>query len=532
MSNLYDLTFFDIYEKNSIRFGSKCAVHWNSRDISYKDIFLQTCRLAEGLSLLDLASGSRIAVLCKNHPVFFHLFGAASALDLTLVMINRRLSDDEISYIVEDTTPCVMICDNGMADRAEKLAASYSFMEHCFIVNDFKEKKSVPTVSDSPGVEMASPGMEASDREKCCKDISTLYLNPVKPFKNSGRDNPFIIIHTAAVQGKPRGAVLTEKNIILANMQIINTFGFNSRKSYLNILPLFHIMGINMGLGTFQAGGKNVIVEKFVPRKALELIEQEKINFTGSFPPILTNLIDEIEKNNFDLTSLELAAGLEMPDTVKKWEKAADAKFWTMYGQTETSGLITFAEYFMRPGSAGKISLLANIKITDDFDNFLPAGETGEILVKGPLVFKGYWNADDLNKHTFRGNWHHTGDLGMIDDDGFLFFKGRKAERDLIKPGGENVFPAEVENAILKHDAVKEVCVFGVPDKKFGEGVKAVCSLYTGKSLTKKELIKFTGSLIAGYKKPGYVEFIKELPKTEDGSIDRQLIKKTFPEKS
>jgi len=158
----------------------------------------------------------------------------------------------------------------------------------------------------------------------------------------------------------------------------------------------------------------------------------------------------------------------------------------------------------------------------------VPTGATGEIVVRGPLVFQGYWNAEDVNALTFREGWHHTGDLGMMDSEGFLFFKGRKAERELIKPGGENVFPAEVEKAILKHEAVREVCVFGVPDPKFGEGIKAVCSLNPGKSLTREDLIKFCGSLIAGYKKPRYVEFIKDLPKAENGTIDRQKIKTDY----
>ena len=172
--------------------------------------------------------------------------------------------------------------------------------------------------------------------------------------------------------------------------------------------------------------------------------------------------------------------------------------------------------------------MLATVQIADEVDTLLPVNTTGEILVKGPLVFQGYWNAPGLNKLTFRQGWHHTGDLGMIDSDGFLFFKGRKAERELIKPGGENVFPAEVEKAILQHDAVEDVIVFGVPDPKFGEGIKAVIVLHPGIKLTKEDVIAFTGSLIAGYKKPRYVEFVDHLPRTEDGSIDRIRIKTDF----
>ena len=414
-------------------------------------------------------------------------------------MINRRLSHDEASYIIEDTTSCLIFCDKEMADQAETLKKSFSCLEHCYVVDE----------NDT--------------------NFSNLYNgSPLQDTIPSCPTDPFVIIHTAAMLGKPRGAILGQENIILANQQIIHTFGLDENKTYLNILPLFHIMGINMGLAILQAGGKNIIQEKFDSPKTLELIQEQKVNLFGSFPPILTNLIDAMNQNDFNLSSLEIAAGLEMPDTAKKWEACTDSKFWTMYGQTETSGLITFAEYFAKPGSAGIISTLANIKIADDFDTILPIGETGEILVRGPLVFQGYWNVDELNAYTFRNGWHHTGDLGMIDADGFLFFKGRKAEKELIKPGGENVFPAEVEKAILEHDAIKEVCVFGVPDPKFGEGIKAVCSLNSGTALTKDDLIKFCGSLIAGYKKPRYIEFINELPKTEDGTIDREKIKAEY----
>ena len=499
MNSLHNLTYFDIYEKNARYKGSSCAIHFKAEDVTYSDLFLQTAKFANGLKRLNLPTGSRIAVLCKNHPAFFHLFGAASALNLVLVLINRRLSPDEIAYIIEDTTPSLIICDTEMADQAKTLTQSFSCLKQCYVV------------------------------DKDDTDFSNLYDNsPLKIPVPCRPADPFVIIHTAAVQGKPRGAVLGQENIILANEQIIHAFGLDDTKTYLNILPLFHIMGINLGLGMLQAGGKNIIIEKFDPAKTLELIQEQKVNLFGSFPPILANLLDAIEDGNFDLSSLEIAAGLEMPDTAKKWETATSSKFWTMYGQTETSGLITFTEYFKKTGSAGIISPLANIKIADDFDTLLSVGETGEILVRGPLVFQGYWNADELNSNTFRSGWHHTGDLGMIDADGFLFFKGRKAEKELIKPGGENVFPAEVEKAILEHDAIKEVCVFGVPDPKFGEGIKAVCSLTPGTNLTKDDLIKFCGSLIAGYKKPRYVEFINELPKAEDGTIDREKIKAEY----
>lgn len=499
MNSLRNLTFFDIYEKNAIFNGKNPALFWNSTDISYKDLYSDAARLASGLKSLKLESGTRIAVLCKNHPVFFHLFGAASALNLTLVLINRRLNEEEVEFIVKDTTPDVIFCDADMANQAQELTKKFSFLKHYFIAD-----------TDHTAFHALYKGPEIT---------KTRLVEPT---------DPFVIIHTAAVKGKPRGAVLSQENIILANQQIIQAYDLDSSKTCLNILPLFHIMGINLGLGILQAGGRNIVIEKFNPKQTLELIQEQNATLFGSFPPILSNLLEAQKGNGYDLSSLEITAGLEMPDTAKKWEALTDSKFWTMYGQTETSGLITFAEIFEKSGSAGKISPLVNIKITNEYDQPLAFGETGEILVRGPLVFQGYWNQDDLNRHTFRNGWHHTGDLGMLDTDGFLFFKGRKAEKELIKPGGENVFPAEVEKTILEHESVEAVCVFGVPDPEFGEGIKAVCSLKKGSKLSRDDLIAFCGSRIAGYKKPRYVAFISDLPKAEDGSIDREKIKTEY----
>lgn len=496
MNSQSTLSFFEIYEKNALLHPTHCAIHWKSQNISYSELFEQTRQLAKGIQRLNLEPGSRIAVLSFNHPFFFHLFGAASALNLCLVLINRRLSPEEISHVIQDTTPSVIFNDSQMADQAKKLISEHACLNHSFTIDE---------------------------------NVSPLYHSP--PFTSpviGRKEDPFVIIHTAAVQGKPRGAVLSQANIILSNLQLVHTFGLNTTKTHLNVLPLFHIMGVNFGLATLMAGGKNVILERFDPQHTLDLIQEQKVTIFGSFPPILSLLLDLIETGKFDLPSLEIVAGLEMPDTVKKWEAATGSTFWTMYGQTETSGLISFSEYFKRPGSAGVISQLAYVQIADELDNFLPLDTTGEILVKGPLVFQGYWNAAELTAQTFREGWHHTGDLGMIDSDGFLFFKGRKPEKELIKPGGENVFPAEVEKAILQHEAVKEVCVFGVPDPKFGEGIKAVIALHPEKKLTREELIAFTGPLIAGYKKPRYVEFIDRLPKTADGAIDRIKIKTDF----
>jgi len=235
MDNFHNLSFFDIYEKNALYNGSNTAIYDGDCEngygaITYSDLFQKTARLANSLKRLNLPSKSRIAILCKNHPLFFHLFGAASALNLTLVLINRRLSSDEVSHIIEDTTPSIIFADEQMADQAKNLCNTFSCLEHNFVVNENNEQ--FLNLYDDTPLEIQTP---------------------------CGQDDPFIIIHTAAMLGKPRGAVLSQNNIILSNQQIIQAFDLNETKAYLNILPLFHIMGVNLGLGMLQAGGKNVI---------------------------------------------------------------------------------------------------------------------------------------------------------------------------------------------------------------------------------------------------------------------------------
>jgi acyl-CoA synthetase (AMP-forming)/AMP-acid ligase II len=153
-------------------------------------------------------------------------------------------------------------------------------------------------------------------------------------------------------------------------------------------------------------------------------------------------------------------------------------------------------------------------------------GEPGEICARGPGVFMGYWGRDEDNAYTFRNGWHHTGDIGRFDEDGYLYYVKRKAQKELIKPGGENVYPAEVEKVILRHEAIAEVSVIGVPDQEWGEAIKAVCVLKAGKSVEPKVLSEFVASKIARYKKPKFVVFVDALPKTDDGDINRDQIKK------
>jgi len=172
--------------------------------------------------------------------------------------------------------------------------------------------------------------------------------------------------------------------------------------------------------------------------------------------------------------------------------------------------------------------LFTEVQLVDDTDRPVGTGQVGEIAVRGPMVFKGYWNLPEDTAQIFREGRHHTGDLGRFDEEGFLWYAGRKAEKELIKPGGENVYPAEVEKVILQHPAIEKTVVIGVPDPKWKEGIKAVCQLRKGHSLDPQALIDFVGEHIARYKKPRVVQFVEELPVLQDGSIDRAKVKRLY----
>ena len=220
--------------------------------------------------------------------------------------------------------------------------------------------------------------------------------------------------------------------------------------------------------------------------------------------------------------------GLDAPEVIDQYQETTGGTFYCMYGQTETSMIASIGPYNEAPGSAGRPIMLGSVRLMDEDDQPVLTGEVGEIALRGPMVFKGYWGLDEDNRYTFRNDWHHTGDLGRMDEAGFLWYAGRKADKELIKPGGENVYPAEVEKAVLEHPDVEKVVVFGVPDPKWKEGIKAVCVLSAGAALSAKDLIAFVGNRIARYKKPQYVEFVDTLPENADGAVDREKVKEQY----
>jgi len=499
--SLRSFTVYDIVKRNGRVFKKRVAIQAEERSITFGELSDQTCAIIGALASRGIGRGDRIAVLTRNRPEFFPLLGAIAALGAIMVPINARLSAEEIRHILADTEPVLFLFETEFEKLLPELAPGLASVKELIV---FGNGGGAHTAFDTFLHHRAGEAAAVADGE------------------------PLVIIHTAAIQGKPRGAMLTHRNLVACSIHATAALGLTYDDAYLNILPLFHIAGLMAALTVLHAGGRNLLIAKYDPVAAGRMIDREKISFIGNFPPILTQLLDAQAAGECSLSALRHVLGVELPDTVKRFEKLGTGQFWLAYGQTETMGLTCFCLNAERTGSAGRPGPLVDMRIADEADREVDPGKPGEIQIRGPLVFAGYWGEKELTDQTLRGGWHHTGDVGRLDEEGYLFFVGRKAEKELIKPGGENVYPAEVEKVVLEHPGIREVAVIGVPDPKFGEGIKAVCVLKEGARISGQELIEFVGGRIARYKKPGYVEFVDALPKRGDGTVDRTKVKELY----
>jgi len=504
---LYDFTIYDVINRNARCFKQRPA--WleisDGREITFGELKDMVDHLAKGLQDVGLKKGDRIGIMGKNSLEYFLLYGAASALGLIVIAINWRLSADEV--------------ENNLADGAPRLVfADPEFQE---LIQGLKDK----LTSVKKYYNLSGEGGSFEDFNRLLDNNADFKLEDV------ATDNGTVIIHTAAVEGKPRGALVTHRNILSATTQFSHVFKIYKEDVHLNLLPLFHVGGLFIAMTAFHAGALNINVSRFDADQAVDFIQEKKITMLFDFAPILASILDSKEKSGKDISSLRLVAGLDSPETIERYQKVTGGEFFVVYGQTEVSALVTISPYNEKPGSAGRPLPLADVRLFDDYDKEVETGQVGEIVVRGPMVFKGYWNLPKETEYAFREGFHHTGDTARFDEDGFLMYAGRKAEKELIKPGGENVYPAEVEKVILQHPAVERTVVFGVPDPKWKEGIKAVCQLKEGQSLEPQELIDFVGERIARFKKPQYVAFIKDFPLLEDGSPDRAKVKELYDQK-
>ena len=499
---LYDFTVYDMICRSATMNPDQGAVVFKDRRLTYA-AFKEKCdHLAAGLIKAGIMPGDRLAVVAHNCDEYVILYGAAAKIGAIVLPVNWRFQEEEVGFVLNDGSPRFVFAGRPYGDVVAKVAKRVKTIEKCFAMGP----------GDPPEGFLPFNSLYTREGVDRAFDISA--------------DAGFVIIHTAAVEGEPRGALLSQANIVYGSMVTLLRYHLNAEDCHICILPLFHIAGLAMTMATLHCGGKSVIMERFKPEEALAAIEKEKGTTFFNFAPILKMLMEANEQAGHDLSSLRHVTGMDHPENIMRFlELVPGVQYETGFGQTEAMG-VTGGLISDRPGSAGRATPLSRVALFDDLDREVSTGEPGEICVRSPAVFLGYWGREVDNAHTFRNGWHHTGDIGRFDEDGFLWYVKRKAQKELIKPGGENVYPAEVEKVILSHGAVAAVSVIGVSDKQWGEAIKAVCVLAPGKTVEPEELREYVASKIARYKKPKHVVFVDALPKTADNEIDREKVKK------
>jgi long-chain acyl-CoA synthetase len=487
-------TFYEILTENARQSPEQPAVIEQERSYTHAEFLVQVDRLAAGISTAGLQAGDRIAVLAQNSIEYMELYGACAKLGTVAYPINWRLTAEEVGAVLSLAEPSMLIVG------AEHLAQLEGL--------DLEAIKARIAMMDSPPA-----GFRA---------FAELYGEPGSADSPTSPDDVFVIISTAAVAGVPRGAMLTHANLVTVSQQLIGVFGLDSSDRHLAALPLFHLTGMNLSLGILVAGGANVITPAFDPGLSAQMIDTHAVTVLADFPPVLEMLMEARGEASWE--SLRAVFGLDSPEMIMRLQSETGARFWTGFGQAETSGLVTIGPADERPGSAGKPLPMAEVRLVDDLEEQVPVGQPGEIVVRSPLVFAGYWNDPAATEFAARGGWHHTGDVGRFDEDGYLYYVARKPEKALIKTGGENVYPAEVEQVLLKLPQVAAVAVIGVPDEKWGEAVKAVIELKPGERLSSEEAIAAVAEQIASYKKPRHIVFVEALPRDDAGEVDRERV--------
>lgn len=494
--SLRSFTLFDRIERNARLHAQRTAYVADGLRVTHAEYAERVRRLAAGLAAAGVNTGDRIAIVAHNSALYLDLFGAAARLGAMVVPVNWRLAADEVAYVLADTAPRVVLA---APDLQAPLANA-----------------------DLSGVQTFSTG-EASAGWRAA---ATLYLDAAVPPAAIDDDAGLLIVHTAAVGGRARGALLSHRGLLEGAAQSARGWALTAQDVHIGVLPFFHIAGVAMWLALQAAGGSTWVMARFDPKAVVGTIDREGGSVLGSFPPMLAGVLDAAAAAGSALKALRVVSGLEAPETLARLASTCPhADFWVGYGQTETSGSVSKARFADRPGSAGRPVDGHVVAIVDDEDRPVRAGTTGEIVVRGPMVFRGYWQREADNALTFRNGWHHTGDMGRLDDDGYLWYMGRSPAKELIKPGGENVYPAEVERTLAEHPAVAAAMVFGVPDPQWGEAVKAVCETRPGAAVAAEELIEFVAARIARYKKPKHVVFVERLPRSADGAVDRAAVK-------
>jgi long-chain acyl-CoA synthetase len=486
------------------------ATSYADRVRTWREVRAEVGQLAAGLRALGISPGDRIALLGANSDRYLDSFFAASWTGAVLVPLNTRLAENELTACLRDSGAGLLLAGDGFAAIAGRLGPAAPELRH--VVHIGEEPAPVGTMD-----------YQALIGE--CKSC---------PAADGDGRMPAGIFYTGGTTGTPKGVVLSHDNLLANAWHILPALGWQHETVFLHAAPMFHLADICCLVAVSAVAGRHVILPGFAPDAVIDAGEAHHVTALGLVPTMISGLVNSPGLAGRDLSSLTsiLYGGSPMPaELITRTRQALPgAWLWQAYGQSEAAPILTLLppEGHL-PGPASKASSAGlpvpgcEIAIRDPATGEeVPPGQDGEICGRGDNVMTGYWNQPDLTATVLRDGWLHTGDGGYLDADGYLYVTGRITER--IITGGENVYPAEVENVLCQHPAVAEAAVIGLPDGHWGQRIHAVIAPRPGTQPDTAEIIAFCRARLAGYKCPRSIDILDALPRTGAGKIDKRSL--------
>ena len=491
--------------------------------LTYRELGERVRLLAQGLASLGLRSGDRISIVAPNSLGFYETYYASAMLGLILNPINIRLAGPEMAFILNDS-----------GSRAVLAHVDYAGQ----VMEALRSSPGVESLIWMGGEGEAAPGRRGVRYRDFLASQEGGFVPP-RPVEDS---EPAHLYYTSGTTGRPKGVVLTHRNVTAHSLAAMAEFNLSDKDRWFHVAPMFHLADAWATFALTWVGGRHVMIDRFEAEEVLSAMESERISLTNLIPTMLNLMVNHPRLRDFDYSSLRLilSGGAPIaPETVRRIIEAFGCEYVQTYGLTETSPYLTVSslkedlrrlppeaqrEYISR---TGREFLAVELRVVEGGAD-VPADDrsVGEVWARGETVTPGYWNRPEETEKAFENGWFKTGDLAVIEPQGYLNIVDRK--KDVIISGGENIFSTEVEYALYEHPAVLECAVFGVPDEKWGEAVKAVVVTRPGEETSEAELISFVKERLASFKAPKSVDFIEEIPKTGSGKIMKRAVREKY----
>lgn len=533
------------------------AILFEGKTLTYKELDAQSSRLAHALVARGISAGDRIALFLPNVPEFALVYYAAQQLGAVPVSINATFRLAEVEYLLNDSGARVVFTTSDLAQFVARERCPS--VEHIVLVDapTNAAQASAPVAQASPPVAQAAPRpsdaslapgsqwpagesessvseSRSSLRASASSTAGPEYLadwlfgqpQRFEPVERAP-DDPAALLYSSGTTGFPKGVTLTQANIGSNIASAARYSGYRLDDRLAAFLPLFHVYGQNYILNAaLFAGATVVLFRRFVSDQVLEAIARERITMLFGVPTIFIGLLS-MDLARYDLSSIryEMSAAAPMPEEIsRRWTERFGRRIYEGYGLTECSPFACYNDLVEhRFGSVGRAIEGFELAIFDEHDREVARGEWGEIVARGPGVMKGYWNRPQDTAHALRGGWLHSGDVGRMDDAGYVYIVDRV--KDMINVSGFKVWPAEVEQYLYRMPQIQELAIYGVPHPEKGEEVVAAIVVKAGHSLTAKQVTAWCREEIAAYKIPARIDIVGELPKSATGKILKRVLR-------